>query len=271
MQISAPQTLWPDGAPGAFGNEAQDIPTLTACLPPAGQRNGASMLILPGGGYNGITAHEGIDYAHWLAAQGICCHVLVYRLGRHGYRHPVMLNDASRALRMVRAFARLEGLDTARVGVIGSSAGGHLAATLLTKNDAGAPESVDLFERESSRPDLGILVYPVITLEGEFVEQGSKRRLIGEEPPAGLARELSAEQHVTAQTPPCFLWHAIDDTIVPVENSLLFASALRRAGVPFDLHVYEKGGHGLGLGFPNKPVPPWADTCLHWLRVRKFM
>lgn len=271
MEISTSRPLWSGPAPGAFGDEPTDIPTLTACLPPPDRRNGASMLVLPGGGYGGITAHEGIDYARWLAAQGVCCHVLVYRLGSHGYRHPCMLNDAARALRLVRLFARNHNLDTARIGVIGSSAGGHLGATLLTKYDAGRPDSADPVERESSRPDLGILVYPVITMDGPFVEKGSCRRLLGENPSPELRRELSAEEHVTADTPPTFLWHAVDDHIVAVENSFLFASALRRAGVPFDLHVYEKGAHGHGLGLPGRPVPPWADACLFWLRSRHFI
>ena len=272
MDVSTPQLLWPEGAPGAFGDQPQDKPALVTCRPPAGRSNGASMLVLPGGGYGGITAHEGLDYAAWLVEQGITCHVLTYRLGSNGYRHPCMLQDASRALRIARLFARQNNLDLARIGVIGSSAGGHLASTLLTHFDSGAPDAADPIERESSRPDLGILCYAVITLVSEgFIEPGSCRRLIGENPPLELSRHLSSELQVTAQTPPCFLWHALTDGIVKVENSLMFASALRKAGVPFDLHIYDTGGHGVGLGRSGVAAPPWADACVYWLRVRKFL
>jgi len=171
---------------------------------------------------------------------------------------------------MVRAFAKRDGLDPARVGIIGSSAGGHLAATLLTHFDAGTADSADLIERESSRPDLGILCYPVISL-GEFTHQGSRRNLLGDNPSPELVRNLSNELQVTPQTPPCFLWHTFEDKTVPVENSLLFACALRRAGVPFSLHIYEKGVHGLALGRPGKEAPPWAEQCVYWLRERKFL
>lgn len=262
--------LWSGQAPDALGERPEDQPTLTAYLPQPAYRNGASMLILPGGGYRALADHEGSAYAHWLAAQGVSCYVLKYRLGSSGYRHPVMLHDAARALRMVRAFAKRDGLDANRVGLIGSSAGGHLASTLMTHFDSGHPDSPDAFERESSRPDLGILCYPVITL-GEFAHAGSRQQLLGTTPAPELLQLLSNEFQVTPQTPPCFIWHTMEDKSVPVENSLLFASALRRAGVPFSLHIYETGAHGLGLGRPGKPAPPWADQCLYWLRERKFL
>lgn len=268
MSVSTP--LWAGAAPGALGTAPDDIPSLTAYLPEPAKRNGATMLILPGGGYWVLAPHEGEGYATWLAAQGVTCYVLQYRLGAHNYRHPAMLNDAARALRTVRAWARRDGLDTARVGIMGSSAGGHLASTLLTHFDAGRADAADPVERESSRPDLGVLCYPVISL-GEFTHQGSKTNLLGENPPADLVRNLSNELQVTASTPPCFLWHTGDDGAVPVENSLLFASALRRSGVPFDLHVYEHGRHGLGLPNPAETVPPWDEDLLFWLRQRKFL
>ena len=262
--------LWADGAPGARGDRPQDKPTLTAFLPESGKGNGASMLVLPGGAYTMLADHEGRGYAEWLAAHGIAAYVLKYRLGHDGYRHPVMLQDAARGLRLVRAFAKRDGLDPARIGVIGSSAGGHLAATLVTHFDAGQADATDPVERESSRPDLGILCYPVITM-GEFTHRGSRQNLLGSNPAPELVQNLSNELQVTAQTPPCFLWSTAEDKTVPIENTLLFASALRRAGVPFSLHVYEKGEHGLGLGRPGKPAPPWADECLYWLRERKFI
>jgi acetyl esterase/lipase len=182
----------------------------------------------------------------------------------------VMHRDAARALRMVRAFAKRDGLDPARVGIIGSSAGGHLASTLATRWDYGQATATDPVERESSRPDLAILCYAIITM-GEYTHAGSRRNLIGEDPSRDLVWSLSNELQVTAQTPPCFLWHTIQDQAVPVENSLLFASALRRVGVPFSLHVYELGAHGLGLGRPDRPAPPWAEQLLHWFRERKFV
>ena len=266
----AAEPLWPNGAPDALGAEAKDIPTLTRYAPGEGKAKGATMLVLPGGGYGHLAEHEGKGYAEWFAAQGVTAYVLKYRLGPAGYRHPAMLNDAARALRTLRARAHAEGLDPARVGVIGSSAGGHLAATLLTHFDAGNADATDPIERESSRPDLGILCYPVISM-GEFTHKGSRRNLLGENPPEDLVRLLSNELQVTARTPPTFIWHTAEDQTVPVENALLFASALRRAGVPFALHIYEKGKHGLGLPSAGKGAPTWDEACLAWLSGRGFL
>lgn len=264
---ASPIPLWINGAPGALGDQPQDIPTLTRFDPAPGKANGASLLVLPGGGYQHLAPHEGEGYARWFARHGITCHVLKYRLGSDGYRHPCMLQDAARALRMVRMFARQEGLDPARVGIIGSSAGGHLASTLLTHFDAGQPDHADPFERESSRPDFGILCYPVIS-GVSFPHQGSFKNLLGENAPAELVRSLSNELNVTKETPPTYIWHTADDGAVPVQNALLFADALQRAGVPFDLHVYEHGRHGLGLPVTNAEAPPWDVNCLFWLKQR---
>jgi acetyl esterase/lipase len=197
---------------------------------------------------------------------GISCFVLKYRLGSGGYRHPVMLQDAARAVRLVRARAGDFKLDPKRIGIIGSSAGGHLASTLLTHFDAGKADSDDPVERQSSRPDLGILCYPVITM-GPNTHAGSKNNLLGKDPSPELVKNLSNETQVTKETPPCFLWHTAEDKAVKVENSLEFAAALQRAGVPFDLHVYQKGAHGLGLGKNH----PWASDCTFWLREQKFV
>jgi acetyl esterase/lipase len=262
--------LWSEGAPGALGTGPEHEPTLTAYWPAPGQRTGASMVILPGGGYARLAEHEGAGYAEWFVARGITCFVLKYRLGSAGYRHPVMLNDAARALRMVRSHAQREGLDPTRIGIIGSSAGGHLASTLLTRFDAGRSEHTDPIEQESSRPDLGILCYPVINL-GEYRHDGSRRHLLGEEPTDEQIRALSNELQVRPDTPPTFIWHTVEDQAVPVENALLFAHALRRAGVPFVLHIYEKGRHGLGLGRPDAPAPPWAANLEFWLHERGFL
>ncbi len=273
--IPGPIRLWNGAAPGARGQSPQDTPTLTLYAPEVTKRNGATMLILPGGGYGSLAEHEGTGYAEFFAAHGITAYVLKYRLGANGYRHPTMLNDAARALRMVRAFAQRDGLDPARVGVIGSSAGGHLASTLATHFDSAKPDGPalaanDAYDRESSRPDLAILCYPVISFL-EFAHAGSRKNLLGENQPASLVQNLSNELQVTKDTPPTFLWHTVEDKSVPVENSLLFAAALRRAGVPFSLHIYEKGAHGLGLGRLDKLAPPWADQLLFWFKERKFV
>lgn len=269
-QIPGPIRLWEGETPGAKGQTPKDIPTLTPFPADPAKRTGATMLILPGGGYGGLAEHEGTGYAEFFAAHGITAYVLKYRLGSNGYRHPIMLNDAARALRLVRAFARRDGLDPQRIGIIGSSAGGHLASTLLTHFDAGDPRAADPVERESSRPDLGILCYPVISF-GEFAHAGSRRNLLGDNPPADLVKLLSNELQVTKETPPTFLWHTVEDKSVPVENALLFAAALRRAGVPFSLHIYETGVHGLGFGRPDRPAPPWGDQLLYWFKERKFI
>lgn len=264
--------LWPDGAPGALGNAEQDIPTLTPYLPEAGKANGAAIVICPGGGYGALASHEGADYARFLNEQGITGFVLKYRLGSNGYRHPAMLQDAARAVRTVRAQAAQWKLDPGRIGIMGSSAGGHLASTLLTHFDSGKPDATDPIERQSSRPDLGILCYAVITM-GQFTHQGSKHNLLGENPSPELVRDLSNELQVTKDTPPCFIWHTWEDGAVPVENSLQFAEALRKQGVPFDLHIYQKGGHGIGLGTaqwdPSKRHP-WTRDLVVWLSVQGF-
>lgn len=265
--------LWPDGAPGALGKEAKDVPTLTGFLPAPDKATGAAIIICPGGGYGHLADHEGSHYARWLNEQGIAGFVLKYRLGSSGYRHPAMLQDAARAIRTVRARAAEWKLDAKRVGIIGSSAGGHLASTTITHWDLGHTNSPDIIERQSSRPDLAILCYPVISLSREYTHKGSRENLVGTNAPAALLTELSAELQVNKDTPPCFIWSTMEDKTVPVENSMMLASALRRVGVPFDLHVYERGPHGIGLGnktFDTASFHPWTRDCQFWLRERKF-
>ena len=271
-QMQSPIPLWPEGAPGALGNSTNDIPTLTPYLPAGANATGAAMVICPGGGYAHLAPHEGNDYALWLNQQGVTCFVLKYRLGSNGYRHPAMLQDAARAVRWVRAHAADYKVDTHRVGIMGSSAGGHLASTLVTHFDAGNSNATDVIEQQSSRPDLGILCYAVISF-GEFAHKGSRENLLGKTPDPELVKSLSNELQVSDQTPPCFVWTTFEDKTVPMENSLLFASALRQHHVPFDLHVYQKGPHGMGLADkpPFNHPHPWAADCLVWLRVQGFV
>lgn len=226
-------------------------PHIARYLPDLAARTGMSLVILPGGSYGMLAEHEGRGYAEHFVEAGIACFVVHYRLGSEGHRHPAMLEDALFAIAAVRAEAAELGLDPARIGVMGSSAGGHLAAhALVAKADA------------SQRPDFGVLCYPVITMSGPHAHAESRDHLLGPAPDETLLALTSCELHVDGHTPPCFLWHTVEDASVPVEHSLMFAQALRRHGVPFELHLYERGAHGLGL----LTELPWADDCQRWLR-----
>lgn len=260
--------LWPDGAPGALGTDANDIPTLTPFFASPKKSTGAAVIVCPGGGYSGLAPHEGFHYALWLNEQGINAFVLKYRLGSKGYRHPAMMQDAQRAIRLVRANASSWGIDPTRIGIIGSSAGGHLASTCLTHFDAGNPKSPDPVERVGCRPDFGILCYPVISM-GPNTHAGSKKNLLGENPDPALVELLSNEKQVTKDTPPTFLFHTVEDPAVRVENSLEFAAALSRNGVPFSMHIYPTGRHGIGLGsvqWSPEQRHPWVAECERWLK-----
>lgn len=263
--------LWTGDAPGSLGKAPKDVPTLTRFVP-QGKASGASVVICPGGGYGMLADHEGSHYALWLNEQGIAAFVLKYRLAPDGYRHPAMMHDVQRAIRMVRAHAKEWRLDPSRVGVMGSSAGGHLAATALTHFDAGNPGATDPIERVSSRPDLGILIYPVVTM-GADTHAGSRDNLLGPNPDPTLVEFLSNEKQVTANTAPTFIFHGYDDAAVKVENSMQFAAALRRNRVPFALHIEPKSPHGIGLGSaewdPSKRAP-WTSECARWLKEQGF-
>lgn len=264
--------LWTGDAPGALGKDAKDIPTLTPYFAPQAKLTGASIIICPGGGYAALAPHEGFHYALWLNEQGITGFVLKYRLGSNGYRHPAMMQDVQRAIRYVRANAAKWGLDPDRIGVMGSSAGGHLASTALTHFDAGDPKAADLIDRASSRPNLGILCYPVITM-GADTHSGSKQYLLGDNPDPALVDLLSNEKQVTRGTPPTFIFHTVEDAAVKVENSMNFAAALRRNGVSFAFHLYTKGGHGMGLGsgqWDPDNRHPWTNECALWLKEQGF-
>ena len=264
--------LWPNGAPGALGKKMRDIPTITPFPSAAKNNSGSAIVICPGGGYGGLASHEGSTYAQFLQQHGINAFVLKYRLGSAGYRHPIMLGDAARAIRTVRTNAKKWNIDPEKIGIMGSSAGGHLASTMITHFDKGNPNASDPVDRASSRPNVGILCYPVITM-GEFTHQGSKRNLLGKNPSKELTDLLSSEKQVRKDTPPTFVWHTAEDHPVPVENSMLFASALRKAAVPFALHIYQKGRHGIGLADkpPFKNVHPWANDLVFWLKEQGFI
>ena len=258
--------LWTAGAPGALGADSTDQPLMTPYLPPAGTANGTAVVIFPGGGYQHLSMQkEGSDVANWLAGTGVTTFVVRYRLGPK-YRHPTMIGDAQRAIRTVRARAAEWGIDPRRLGVIGFSAGGHLASTTGTHFDTGNASSTDRIERASARPDFLLLIYPVITMRDSLTHAGSRRNLIGVEAAPELVRLMSNETRVSRETPPTFLVHSTDDKAVPVENSLLFYEALKRSGVPAEMHVFEHGGHGFGLA-PRDPVlSAWTTMCEAWMR-----
>jgi acetyl esterase/lipase len=259
--------LWANGAPGALGTAATDRPTMTPYLPPEGRANGTAVVVFPGGGYTHLSmVKEGSDVANWLASTGVTAFVVQYRLGP-AYHHPAMLDDAQRAIRTVRARAAEWGVDPARVGIIGFSAGGHLASTAGTHFDMGAASNADPIERASSRPDFMMLIYPVITMRGDSTTHaGSRLNLLGADPSPELVRLLSNETQVTAQTPPAFLVHTFDDRTVPVQNSLLFYDALKRAGVAAELHVFDHGPHGFGLAPKDPVLSAWPGLAEAWMR-----
>jgi len=262
--------LWPGGAPQAKGIEDIDKPSLAPYLVPAGRGTGTAVIVCPGGGYGHLAMdHEGDQVAKWLNSLGVSAFVLQYRLGPK-YHHPVELWDAQRAIRTVRYKAAEYRLSPDRIGIMGFSAGGHLASTAGTHFDAGDPASSDPIDRVSSRPDFMILCYPVISF-GEFAHQGSKRNLLGENPDPKLVESLSNETQVTAQTPPTFLFHTTNDATVPVENSVMFYAALRQAGVPAELHIYERGPHGVGLAPTDEVLSTWPARLADWLRVRGLL
>ncbi|MBA2733242.1 MAG: alpha/beta hydrolase [Acidobacteria bacterium] len=264
-----PIVLWSGGAPGAVGREPQDIPTLTLYLPPKEKATGAAIIICPGGGYDSLSVREGAPVAAWLNSIGITAFVLKYRVAPH-YRQPAPLQDAVRAIRTVRVRAAEWHLDPEQIGILGFSAGGHLASTAATHFEASKPDASDPIERISSRPNLLMLIYPVISMR-EQTHPRSKLNLLGPDPSSRLVALFSNEEHVTRETPPTFLVHGVKDSKVPVENSLLFVAALRKAGVPFELHLYEHGEHGFALGGKDPALSTWPELCANWLRLHKFI
>jgi len=275
--VSSPQPvelLWPEGAPGAKGEQEGDKPTLTIYLPVKEKANGAAVVICPGGGYGFLAMdHEGHQIAQWLNSLGVAGFIVKYRHRNSGagYGHPVPLQDAQRAIRMVRSRAKEWSIDPNRIGVLGFSAGGHLASTTGTHFDNGRSEVQDLTERVSCRPDFMILIYPVISFTEWCAHTGSRQNLLGENPDPNMVENLSNEKQVTPRTPPTFLIHADDDTGVPPENSIYFYLALRKAKVPVEMHIYQKGGHGFGLGKKDSDASSWPVACANWMRERGLL
>jgi acetyl esterase/lipase len=258
------ELLWPAGAPGALGTTDDDRPALLVHLPPRATAVGTGVVVCPGGAYTTLAmGHEGRDVARWLTDRGFAAFVLRYRHGPR-YRHPIPLGDVLRAVRLVRARAAEWGVS--RVGVWGFSAGGHLASSAATMFDAGNPRAEDPIDRASSRPDFAVLAYPVILMEGESAHARSRQSLLGDSPAPELAHALSTNTRVGPRTPPTFLFHTADDATVSAENSVTFYLALRRAGVPAELHIYEHGRHGAGLAAGEPALRGWTERLAEWLR-----
>jgi len=272
--------LWSGDAPGATGKGPEDIPTLTVYLPKTVTPKMPAIVVAPGGGYGGLaTDYEGVEAQEFLNGLGVAVFMLQYRVAP--YHHPVELGDAQRAVRTVRARAKEWGIDPARVGFMGFSAGGHLASTISTHFDSGLTKAgADAIDHMSSRPDFAILVYPVVSLVSPWTHQGSKRHLLGDNPDSALARSLSNELMVTSSTPPTFLFHTSGDNEVPPENSVYYYLALRKAGVKAELHIFQNGNHGSALSNPNlrvttpeqdEPLKAWPGLLANWLRVNGWL
>ncbi|HET9179735.1 MAG TPA: alpha/beta hydrolase [Terriglobia bacterium] len=263
--------LWPNGAPGAQGNQPEDTPTLTIFLPDPGKATRAGVVVCPGGGYVELAMQkEGTDIAEWLNSIGVAAFVLKYRLGPR-YHHPIEMWDGQRAVRYVRYHAEEYGIAPDRIGIWGFSAGGHLASTVGTHFDSGKAQAADPIDRVSCRPDFMVLAYAVISFVTPYVHRGSMRALLGDHPDPKLQRLLSNELQVTAETPPTFLFSTNDDTGVPCENSVLFFLALRKNHVPAEMHIFEPGPHGVGLAPTHAALSIWPTLLANWFRTRGLL
>jgi len=273
---AGPQTipLWSNGVPGARGDTDADKPELTFYR--AG-RSGTAVIIAPGGAYRNLSMDgEGRQEAYWFNAMGVSAFVLKYRLTP--YHHPAELNDAQRAIRIVRSRAQEFGIQPDRIGMMGFSAGGHLTATAGTHFDAGKPDAAEPLDRVSSRPDFLILCYPVISFQSSVAGANvlnayaaSGRNLLGDSPDQKTLDNLSDELQVTAQTPPTFLYHTTNDSLVAVENSVQFYLALRKAHVPAEMHLFENGPHGSGMGLTDPSLSAWPTLLMNWMRGRGLL
>ncbi len=262
--------LWPDGAPGALGNDDVDRPSLTI-FRATRQPSGTAVIVAPGGSYTGLSMnHEGRFVAGLFAASGVTAFVLKYRLGPR-YHHPIELGDAQRAIRLVRTRAADFGISPDRIGMMGFSAGGHLTATAGTHFDAGKSDAPDPIDRASSRPDFLILAYPVISFDPAIVHAASLRNLLGDRPDPALVADLTNDLRVTPQTPPTFLFHTDADTGVVPEHSVRFYLALRRNKVPAELHIFEQGPHGVGLALNDPALSAWSTLLRAWMNGRGLL
>jgi acetyl esterase/lipase len=273
--------LWPEGVPGLLADAPPEriederiynvsVATLTAFPAPAPDARRAAVIVCPGGAYVRLAvAKEGSDVTRFLNSLGVNAFVLKYRVAP--YRYPAALRDVLRAVRFLRSNAATLGIDPARIGVFGSSAGGHLAASAATLFDAPEGKTGAELDAVSARPDFVALLYPVITMKDPFAHAGSRDALLGPKPSKDLVRKNSLELHVTKETPPAFLVHTSEDQSVPVENSMAFYQALRSAGVPAEMHVYEKGPHGFGLRPDLGPTSEWPKRFAEWLRSRDLL
>ncbi len=274
-------SLWDGKAPGALGQEPKDNPDGLLSLLPANSGDGKAaapserhpcLVILPGGGYGGLAIdHEGYQIAKWANSMGMVAFICKYRHRKDGYGHPVPMQDAQRAVRMARANAQQWDIDPKKVGIIGFSAGGHLASTVLTHFDDGQPIEGDLVASKSSRPDFGILCYPVIGMGQPYTHAGSQKNLLGTEPSPELLASLNNDQQVTPQTPPTFLFHTQEDVVVHPDNSLAFYTAMVRHKVPGELHFFQKGKHGVGLAAGMPGTESWPELCRKWLGAHSFV
>jgi acetyl esterase/lipase len=276
--------LWPDNIPNYQKTDEIEVrdttdavrisyvqkPDISVYLPSKGNATGQAVVICPGGGYR-ILAYdkEGTDIAKWLNSKGITAIVLKYRLPlskSNIVNHKSPLLDAQRAIRLTRYHANEWNIKQDKIGIIGFSAGGHLAATAGTHFDTGDTNATDPVKSMSSRPDFMILVYPVITFDEAFTHKGSRSALLGENPDSTLMKYYSNELQVKDNTPPTFIIHAGDDKSVPVENSLLFYHALKDKGIPAEFHIYPEGGHGFSLAIGKGYLETWTDRCIDWLK-----
>lgn len=259
--------LWPDGAPGALGEEPKDRPMMQMWQVESANPRPA-VLICPGGGYGGIAmGHEGDEIARWFNSLGITAFVLDYRHAGKGYAFPAPILDARRAMRTIRANKDKWNVIEDRIGVIGFSAGGHLASTLGTHFTSGNENAEDPIEKVSCRPDFMILCYPVIAMNEEHTHEGSQKNLLGNST-ADFVDKMSTYKHIRKNTPPTFLFHTTADQAVPPMNSIQFYVGLVNAGVPAELHIYEKGRHGLGLAQSEQGVNSWPGRLAAWMRGR---
>ncbi|HEY4234206.1 MAG TPA: alpha/beta hydrolase [Lacipirellulaceae bacterium] len=264
--------LWKDGAPGTPATKPEDEPTLYLTRPAADGATKTAVIICPGGGYGHLSMDkEGSEIAEWFNSFGVTAFVLRYRHHGTGHMHPVPMLDGKRAVRTVRSRAGEWNIDPEKIGVMGFSAGGHLASTLGTHVDAGDSTADDPIERASSRPDFLILCYPVVSMTADYMHKGSRDNLIGKDADPDLARNMSSELQVTAQTPPTFIFQTNADKTVPAENAVSFYLALRKANVPAELHIYQNGNHGLGQAKTITGTADWPARCQQWMQVRGLL